>query len=97
MQNILLQLLAVIEKLGSAIISLIAVYFGWRLGYYSERRRRELEILEKKIEALRELRELVDNIPRDIKAEQLAEREDETFRDVGSQSAFILTGHKEFR
>ncbi len=74
MQNILLQLLTVIEKFGSAIISLIAVYFGWRLGYYSERRRRELEILEKKIEALRELRGVVDNIPRDTKAEQLAER-----------------------
>jgi len=63
-----------IEKFGSAIISLLAVYLGWRLGYYSERRRRELEILEKKIEALRSLREVVDNIPRDIKAEQLSRR-----------------------
>lgn len=67
-------MLTVIEKLGSAIISLLAVYFGWRLGYYSERRRRELEILERKIKALQALREVVDNIPRDIKAEQLAER-----------------------
>jgi hypothetical protein len=74
MQKILLELLAVIEKWGSAIIPLIAVYLGWRLGYYSERRRRELEILEKKIDALRALREVVDNIPRDIKAEELAER-----------------------
>jgi hypothetical protein len=74
MQNILSQLLTVIEKLEPAIISLIAVYFGWRLGYHSERRRRELEILEKKFEALRALREVVDNIPRDLKAEHLAER-----------------------
>lgn len=74
MQNILQQLVTLIEKFGSAIISLIGVYFGWRLGHYSERRRLELEILEKKIEALRALREVVDNIPRDLKAEQLAKR-----------------------
>lgn len=74
MKELASQLMSLIASIAPAAIPLIAVYIGWKLSSLSERRKRNLDNLEKRFEALRELKKVIDNIPRGLSAEQLALR-----------------------
>ena len=74
MKELASQLMSLIASIAPAVIPLIAVYIGWKLSTRSERRKRELENLEKHFEAFRELKKIIDNIPRGLSAEELEMR-----------------------
>lgn len=83
MMELALSILSAFEKLAYAFSGLIGVYVGWKLATHSERLRRQEEALEKQFDAFRELRSVIDDIPRDATAEQLTEQmnTDINFRD----------------
>ena len=56
------------------LITLGAVFLTWWLTGRSERRRRALDLLEKRFEAFRQLRTVVDNIPRGATVDGLTAR-----------------------
>jgi len=74
MKKLASQLMSLIASLAPAVIPLIAVYLGWKLSSQSERRKRTLENLEKRFEAFRQLKEVIDNIPRGISAKEFEAR-----------------------
>lgn len=74
MKELASQLMSLIASLAPAVIPLIAVYLGWKLSSQSERRKRALETLEKRFATFRELKEVIDNIPRGLSAEDLTVR-----------------------
>ena len=74
MKELASQLISLIGGLAPAFIPLLAFYLGWKISSQSERRKRALENLEKRFEALRQLKEVIDNIPRGLSAKELEER-----------------------
>ena len=74
MKEIILQLLKLLSDIAPYVVPLIAVYLGWRLGYFSERRKRKFEELDKKFHALRELKGVIDNIPKNVSLDELEHR-----------------------
>jgi hypothetical protein len=74
MTEIVTKFLDLIPQLVPWIVPLIAVYLGWRLSYRSEAKKRALDILDKQLYALRELKSVAQNIPRGIVAEELTDR-----------------------
>jgi len=58
----------------TAVVSLIGVWLGSKLSTRSERRRRDLELLEKRFEAFRQLKEVIDSIPREATVDELTAR-----------------------
>ena len=69
--DILSQILTFLSDIAPSVIPLIAVYFGWKLSSYNERRKLSLEDLDNRFEAFRQIKEVVDNIPRVNTAEEL--------------------------
>ena len=74
MKELASQFMTLIASIAPAVIPLIAVYIGWKLSSQSERRKRALENLEKRFEAFRQLKEVIDNIPRELSAKELEAR-----------------------
>ena len=74
MKELASQFMALISSIAPAVIPLIAVYIGWKLSSQSERRKRALENLEKRFEAFRQLKQVIDNIPRELSAKELEAR-----------------------
>ena len=62
------------EKLAPWIISLVAVWVGWRLNWYSQRKQRSLEYLREKFSALREIKKVIGNVPPDLDRIQLLDK-----------------------
>ena len=71
MKELISQFISLLATIAPAIIPLIAVYFTWKLSNQSERRKRILENLENRFHALRQLKAVIDNIPRGLSAEEL--------------------------
>lgn len=65
-----------IEIIGPSLISLASVYLGWRLGYHSQWRQRRLDTLRERIEAFREIRGVIENIPPNLSSFELRDRLD---------------------
>ena len=74
MKELASQFISLIANIAPAVIPLIAVYFGWKLSTQSERRKRKLEDLENRFNAFRELRAVIDNIPKGLSVEDLEKR-----------------------
>ena len=62
------------EKLAPWIIPLVAVWVGWRLNWYSQRKQRSLEYLREKFSALREIKKVIGNVPPDLDRIQLLDK-----------------------
>ena len=74
MKGLTSQELALITAVVTAVVSLIGVWLGSKLSTRNERRRRHLELLEKRFEAFRQLKAVIDNIPREATADELTAR-----------------------
>jgi hypothetical protein len=74
MNELTSQQLALIMTLLTAAVSLVGVWLGSKLSSRNERRKRELELLERRFEAFRQLREVIDNIPRQETVDELTAR-----------------------
>jgi len=74
LHGIIKQLHGIIKDIASPLISLAGVWLGWRLGTLSQRRQRKIDRLEKRLDALREIMSVVDNIPPDVGIAELQER-----------------------
>ena len=74
MKDLIIKLLDLVPVVVPWLVPLLAVYIGWKLSYYSESKRRALEIVNKRLNALRELKQVASNIPRGLTAQQLADR-----------------------
>ena len=68
------KLLDLIPQVITILGTLIAVYFGWWLSQRSETKKRTLDALKEQLNALRELKDVAQNIPRGIGAQELADR-----------------------
>lgn len=74
MTEIVSKFLDLIPQLAPWLVPLIAVYLGWRLSYRYEAKKRALDALDKQLYALRELKQVTENIPRGIVTKELADR-----------------------
>src|ERR1035437_3658738 len=74
MKELTSQELALITAVVTAAVSLIGVWLGSKLSTRNERRRRGLELLEKRFEAFRQLKKVIDNIPREATIDELTAR-----------------------
>jgi hypothetical protein len=74
MTEILSMLKDIIPQVVTILGTLIAVYLGWKLTSRSDARKRALEVLEKQLDALRQLKEVAQNIPSGVESKELADR-----------------------
>jgi hypothetical protein len=74
MKELTSQELALIMSLITAVVSLIGVWLGSKLSTRNERRRHGLEMLENRFEAFRQLKGVIDNIPRETTVDELTAR-----------------------
>jgi len=74
MKDLLIKLLDLVPVLAPWLVPLFAVYLGWKLRYYSEGKKRAIEHLDKRLNALRELKHIASDIPRSLTAQQLVDR-----------------------
>jgi hypothetical protein len=74
--------------------TLFTVWMTWKLSTYSERRKRQVEALEKRLDGFRELRAIADNIPFPMNADDLLARleTEPDFRKTFSQRLVRLFG-----
>jgi hypothetical protein len=82
MNQILLQVLGVLETISTPIITLAAVWLGWRLSANSQRVQRRLDLMHDRLAALTQILKVVDNVPPDLGLQELASKfaSDEAFR-----------------
>ena len=71
MKELTSQFISFLAQIAPAVIPIIAVYFGWKLSNYSERRKRVLEDLENRFNAFKQFKAVIDNIPRGLSSEDL--------------------------
>jgi len=71
-----------LEKIGPIVVPLIAVYIGWRFSQKTYVRQLQVDTLNNKFDALREIKSVIGNVPPDLNKEELIERlsQDEDFR-----------------
>lgn len=82
MTDIVRQMLDVLKAIAVPVVSMAAVWLGWRLGVSSQRAQRQLDRLKDRFAALSEVMNVVDNVPPDVTGHELVARlaNDEEFR-----------------
>lgn len=64
----------VIRSVSTAFFPIVGVWLGWNLSTRTQRKQRKLDALEKRFAALREIKQVADNIPPDISASDLRDK-----------------------
>ena len=65
-------ILSIINAIGSEVVTLMAVWLGWRLGASTQRTQRRLDALDRRFEALSQIMAVADNVPSHLDHDQLA-------------------------
>ena len=75
------QFLSLVERLTPSLLPLLGVWLGWKLHSHSQWKQRRLDRLADSFNALREIRRIVEDVPPDLKIDELRERlADDNFR-----------------
>lgn len=63
----------ILQELGPPVLSLLGVLLGWRLGHASQQHQRRIDALDRRLDAYRQLKHVLENVP-DVTAEALLAR-----------------------
>ncbi len=64
-------ILSIIDAIGSEVVTVLAVWLGWRLGTSTQRTQRRLDALERRFEALSEIMAVAENVPSPMSYDEL--------------------------
>ena len=64
-------ILSIIDAIGSEVVTVLAVWLGWRLGASTQRTQRRLDALERRFEALSAIMAVADNVPSHMSYDEL--------------------------
>ncbi len=89
----------IIRNITTPLISLAGVWLGWHLSTLSQRRQRRLDSLQKRLDALREVMSVVNNIPPDVDITKLQARfagDPDFFRNIANRLVRLFGLRTEF-
>ena len=68
------QLLSIVKEIIPILLPLLGVWLGWRLNSHSQRKQNRLDRLADSFTALKEIRQIAENVPPDLNVDELTKR-----------------------
>ena len=83
-------ILSIIDAIGSEVVTVLAVWLGWRLGASTQRTQRRLDALDRRFEALSEIMAVADNVPSHLSYDELVTQLETDDKFWGSMSSRLV-------